>query len=124
MEQKTAKRLSNIFFVIVGCIIGAILTGQYFTIQQRNEEIDSLKEELSKVQSDMFKEYMRFGQWKLQVEELAKENGWELPKMPDSAVLVVKGPTISAHMRAEIDGDSLRIIDKSLELIDDNDSIN
>ena len=72
----------------------------------------------------MFKEYMRFGQWKLQVEELAKENGWELPEMPDSAVMVVKGPTISARMRAKIVGDSLHIIDDSLELIDDDNIAN
>ena len=92
--------------------IGALI----FVIKQKNEDIAFLKEEISKVQSDKFKDMLRFGQWKLQVEELAKENGWELPEMSDSAVLVVDGPKFEGRISAEIEGDSVRVIDKSVNI--------
>jgi hypothetical protein len=62
-----------------------------------------LKEELSQAQTDHFIDVIRFGQWKLQVEQLAEENGWELPELSDSATLVVPGPKIEGHLEAEVE---------------------
>lgn len=110
--MKSFKIRYAVLALLLGIAIGAII----LVIKQKNEEIAFLKEEISKVQSDRFKDILRFGQWKLQVEELANKNGWILPEMPDSAVLVVDGPKFEGHISAEIEGDSVRVIDKSVNI--------
>lgn len=102
--------------LLLGLVIGVFAAWTVTTIKNKNLEIASLKEEISRVQSDRFKDMLRFGQWKLQVEELAKENGWELPEMSDSAVLVVDGPKFEGRISAEIEADSIRVKDKSIKI--------
>ena len=109
--MKSFKIRYAVLALLLGIAIGAII----LVIKQKNEEIAFLKEEISKVQSDRFKDMLRFGQWKLQVEELANKNGWVLPEMPDSAVLVVDGPKFEGRISAEIEGDSIRVTDKSIK---------
>ena len=110
--MKSFKILSVVLAFLLGIAIGALI----IVIKQKNEDIAFLKEEISKVQSDRFKDILKFGQWQLQVEELAKENGWTLPEMSDSAVLVVDGPKFEGHISAEIEGDSVRVTDKSVKI--------
>ena len=110
--MKSFKIRYAVLALLLGIAIGAII----LVIKQKNEEIAFLKEEISKVQSDRFKDMLRFGQWKLQVEELANKNGWELPEMSDSAVLVVDGPKFEGRISAEIEADSIRVKDKSIKI--------
>jgi len=107
---------SKITSFILGILIGITIGVLIIVIKQKNEEIAYLKEKISKNQTDRFKDILRFGQWKLQVEELAKENGWALPEMPDSAVLVVDGPQFEGRISAEIEGDSVHVIEKSVKI--------
>lgn len=116
MDKKSNNKLGLAIGIIVGCILGVLIIWQIIAIKQKNEDIAFLKEEISKVQSDRFKDILRFGQWKLQVEKLAKENGWALPEMSDSAVLVVDGPQFEGRISAEIEGDSVHVIDKSVKI--------
>ena len=109
--MKSFKIRYAVLALLFGIAIGAII----LVIKQKNEEIAFLKEEISKVQSDRFKDMLRFGQWKLQVEELAKENGWVLPEMSDSLVFKVASAIAEEHISTVIEDDSVRVIDKSIK---------
>ena len=89
MEKKKIIKLASI---IVGLLIVVLIGGMAMSIIQKNKEIATLKEKISQSQSDRFMDLLRFGQWKLKVEELAEKNGWQLPEMSDSLVLTVEGP--------------------------------
>lgn len=108
--------------ILLGIAIGVFAAWMDITIKDKNEEIASLQEKLSQEQSDRLKDILRFGQWKLQVEQLAKENGWILPEMLDSLVFMVDGPVFEGRISAEKTGDSVHIVDKSVKIIDNKDS--
>jgi hypothetical protein len=38
------------------------------------------------------------------VDQLAEENGWELPELSESATLPVPGPKIEGHLEADVEG--------------------
>ena len=121
MNKKTKKFLEFCAGLLVGVVIGAFIAWQAIQIEHKNEEIAMLKEKLSQSQTERFKDILRFGQWKLQVEELAKENGWQLPEMSDSLVFMVEGPEFESHIVAEVvDSDSIHIIEQSTKIIDDS----
>ena len=105
--------------LLLGIALGVLFIWLSVAIEDKNEEIASLQEKLSQEQSDRLKDILRFGQWKLQVEQLAEKNGWILPEMSDSLVLMVKGPTIESHMVAEQEGDSFRIKEMSTRVVED-----
>ena len=119
MEKKVSKTIVIIVIIILGMAIGALLMWQADAIKKKNKEIASLKEELSQAQTDHFIDVIRFGQWKLQVEQLAEENGWELPELSDSATLVVPGPKIEGHLEAEVEGDSLVVRNTSTKVVEE-----
>ena len=119
MEKKGSKKIGYIVIALLGMAIGALLIWQTDTIKKKNKEIDSLKEELSQTQTDHFIDVIRFGQWKLQVEQLAKENGWELPELSESATLTVPGPKIEGHLEAEVEGDSLVVRSSSTKVVEE-----
>ena len=119
MEKKGSKKIGYIVIALLGMAIGALLIWQTDTIKKKDKEIASLKEELSQAQTDHFIDVIRFGQWKLQVERLAEENGWELPELSDSATLVVPGPKIEGHLEAEVEGDSLMIRNTSTKVVEE-----
>ena len=99
--------------------VGALFAWQADTIKKKNKEIASLKEELSQAQTDHFIDVIRFGQWKLQVEQLAEENGWELPELSESATLTVPGTEIEGHLEAEVEGDSLVVRNTSTKVVEE-----
>lgn len=119
MEKKGSKKIGYIVIALLGMAIGALLIWQTDTIKKKNKEIDSLKEELSQAQTDHFIDVIRFGQWKLQVEQLAEENGWELPELSESATLMVPGPRIEGHLEAEAEGDSLVVRSSSTKVVEE-----
>ena len=119
MEKKVSKTIGYIVIALLGMAIGALLIWQTDTIKKKNKEIDSLKEELSQAQTDHFIDVIRFGQWKLQVEQLAEENGWELPELSESATLTVPGPKIEGHLEAEMEGDSLVVRSTSTKVVEE-----
>ena len=119
MEKKVSKTIGYIVIALLGMAIGALLIWQTDTIKKKNKEIDSLKEELSQTQTDHFIDVIRFGQWKLQVEQLAEENGWELPELSESATLTVPGPKIEGHLEAEVEGDSLVVRSSSTKVVEE-----
>lgn len=119
MEKKVSKTIGYIVIALLGMAIGALLIWQTDTIKKKNKEIDSLKEELSQAQTDHFIDVIRFGQWKLQVEQLAEENGWELPELSESATLTVPGPKIEGHLEAEVEGDSLVVRNTSTKVVEE-----
>ena len=119
MEKKVSKTIGYIVIALLGMAIGALLIWQTDTIKKKNKEIDSLKEELSQTQTDHFIDVIRFGQWKLQVEQLAKENGWELPELSESATLTVPGTKIEGHLEAEVEGDSLVVRNTSTKVVEE-----
>lgn len=119
MEKKVSKTIGIIVCLLLGIAIGASLTWQADTIKKKNKEIASLQEELSQTQTNYFMDIIRFGQWKQQVEQLAKVNGWELPELPDSAKLMVPGPKIKGRLKAEVVGDSLVVRNISTEVIEE-----
>ena len=119
MEKKGSKKIGYIVIALLGMAIGALLIWQTDTIKKKNKEIDSLKEELSQTQTDHFIDVIRFGQWKLQVEQLAEENGWELPELSESATLTVPGPKIEGHLEAEVEGDSLVVRSSSTKVVEE-----
>ena len=119
MEKKVSKTIGYIVIALLGMAIGALLIWQTDTIKKKNKEIDSLKEELSQAQTDHFIDVIRFGQWKLQVEQLAEENGWELPELSESATLTVPGPKIEGHLEAEMEGDSLVVRSSSTKVVEE-----
>lgn len=83
--NKTSKNIVAFCVGLLICVaLGALIGHQFYQIKLKNEEIASLKEELSKTQTNRFMDLLRFGQWKLQVDELAENNGWELPVLEDS----------------------------------------
>ena len=119
MEKKVSKTIGYIVIALLGMAIGALLIWQTDTIKKKNKEIDSLKEELSQAQTDHFIDVIRFGQWKLQVEQLAEENGWELPELSESATLTVPGPKIEGHLEADVEGDSLVVRSSSTKVVEE-----
>ena len=119
MEKEGSKKIGYIVIALLGMAIGALLIWQTDTIKKKNKEIDSLKEELSQAQTDHFIDVIRFGQWKLQVEQLAEENGWELPELSESATLTVPGPKIEGHLEAEVEGDSLVVRSSSTKVVEE-----
>ena len=119
MEKTVSKTIGYIVIALLGMAIGALLIWQTDTIKKKNKEIDSLKEELSQAQTDHFIDVIRFGQWKLQVEQLAEENRWELPELSDSATLMVPGPRIEGHLEAEVEGDSLVVRSSSTKVVEE-----
>ena len=102
--------------ILIGILIGVGLIKLFLVFQHKNEEIAMLKEELSQFQTDRIKDILRFGQWKLQVEELAERYGWQLPEMSDSLTFVVDGPSFEEHITAEKVGDSSRVMEKSVKM--------
>lgn len=115
------KSNNSLYGLLIGILFGVVLIKLFLFFQHKNEEIAMLKEKLSQSQTERFKDILRFGQWKLQVEELAKENGWQLPEMSDSLVFIVEGPEFESHIVAEVvDSDSIHIIEQSTKIIDDS----
>ena len=119
MEKKVSKTIGYIVIALLGVAIGALLIWQTDTIKKKDKEIASLKEELSQAQTDHFIDVIRFGQWKLQVEQLAEENGWELPELSESATLTVPGPKIEGHLEADVEGDSLVVRSSSTKVVEE-----
>jgi hypothetical protein len=119
MEKKVSKTIGFVVGVLIGLSIGALFIWQAETIKKKNKEIASLKEELSQAQTDHFIDVIRFGQWKLQVEQLAEENGWELPELSESATLTVPGPKIEGHLETEVEGDSLVVRSSSTKVVEE-----
>ena len=116
MERKVKKTIWKIVSFIIGLAIGALIVWQYKTIEKKNAEIATLKEELSQAQTLNLKFMLRFGQWKLQIEELAKENGWELPELSDSDTLIIPGPKFEGNLKADIVGDSIVVREKTIKI--------
>ena len=114
MDKKLPNKLGLAVGFIISFILGALIMWQFLEIKHKNEEIAFLKEEISREQTDRFKDILKFGQWKLQVEELAKENGWVLPEMSDSLVFKVASAIAEEHISTVIEDDSVRVIDKSI----------
>lgn len=119
MNKKTKNIVSFCAALLVGVVIGAFIAWQDIQIGHKNEEIASLKEELSQAQTDWFKNILKFGQWKLQVEKLAKENGWQLPEMNDSLLIITDTIPFEATISAEMVGDSLRVTNRSVKINDE-----
>ena len=115
MDKKLSNKLGLAVGFIISFILGALIMWQFLEIKHKNEEIAFLKEEISREQTDRFKDILKFGQWKLQVEELAKENGWVLPEMSDSLVFKVASAIAEEHISTVIEDDSVRVIDKSIK---------
>lgn len=119
------KRIFNLGIgVLLGIPIVGFASWTAITIKNKNEEIASLKKKLSQEQSNRLIDILKFGQWKLQVEELAEENAWVLPEMSDSIVLDVDGFKFEGNISAEITGDSIHVIEESVKLISNEDSVN
>lgn len=117
MSKKTISKLV-LFLVVV--LLGILIGGMAMSIVLKNKEIATLKEEIERSNSDRFKDLLRFGQWKLKVEEMADKNGWQLPEMSDSVVLMVDGPSFEGHIEAEVDGDSIHVINKSTKILQED----
>ena len=105
--------------LLIGMATGAFIVLTITTINKKNSEIASLKEQISREQTDRLRDLLKFGQWKLQVDQLAKENGWTLPEMSDTLVIPVA--EFEGRISADITGDSIRVVDKSVKItIDKN----
>ena len=116
MNKNLTKIVVFCVTLLLGFALGAFIMWQFLQIKHKNEEIASLKEELSQAQTDRLKDILRFGQWKLKVEELAEKNGWQLPEMNDSLLIITDTIPFEARLSAERVGDSLHVTSKSVKI--------
>lgn len=120
MNKKTTSILGTCASLVIGVAIGAFILWQFIQIKDKNREIATLQAELSRSQTDRFKDILRFGQWKLQVEKLAEKNGWVLPELSDTLTFEIEGASFEGHITAEKTGDSIRVLEKSVKINDRN----
>lgn len=60
--------------MLLGIVAGAFIVWTVTTINKKNSEIASLKEQISMEQTERTRDILRFALWQLKVEQLAKDN--------------------------------------------------